>query len=226
MDEKRVKARMSAKPNFIHIAGGYERGTRKREIKVRGRKIYTLAYADDVAVMAEDEDGMKGLLGRLERYLDRKSSELNIKKTKIMRCRNGGGRWKKANWRWKGEVIEEVREFSYLGYEVQGRQDGHLRKRVRKEAAVLGQVWGIGKRKFGGDWGKRVWLLYGNRLVWLIIGYGVEIWGWKERGGIENLQERYLRWVLGVERSTPGYMIRGVAMGLIEGEGRFKCVGV
>ncbi|KYN27961.1 hypothetical protein ALC57_02628 [Trachymyrmex cornetzi] len=37
--------------------------------------------------------------------------------------------------------------------------------------------------------------------------YGVEIWGWKERE-VESLQERYLRWMLGVERRTPGYLVR------------------
>ncbi|KAL6417093.1 hypothetical protein ACFW04_012989 [Cataglyphis niger] len=41
-----------------------------------------------------------------------------------------------------------------------------------------------------------------------VIGYGVEIWGWGERKVLERLQERYLRWVFGVEWETPGYMVR------------------
>jgi len=40
------------------------------------------------------------------------------------------------------------------------------------------------------------------------MGYGVEIWGWKEREGLERLEERFLRWVLGVEGRTPWYMVR------------------
>lgn len=36
----------------------------------------------------------------------------------------------------------------------------------------------------------------------------MEIWKWKEREGAERLGERYLRWVLGVESRTPGYMVR------------------
>lgn len=40
------------------------------------------------------------------------------------------------------------------------------------------------------------------------MSYGVEIWGWKEREGIEKLEERYMRWVLGLERRTAGYLIR------------------
>ena len=31
-----------------------------------------------------------------------------------------------------------------------------MKERVRKAAAVMGKVWGIGKRRFGNDWGKRV----------------------------------------------------------------------
>ena len=92
----------------------------------------------------------------------------------MMRCRKGGG-WKKVVWRWKGKEVEEVKEFTYLGYTLMsnGGQEAQVRDRVKKAAAVMGQVWGIGKRKFGKDWGKRVWLF--DRLVWATMGYGVEI---------------------------------------------------
>lgn len=33
-----------------------------------------------------------------------------------------------------------------------------------------------------------------------MLGYGADIWGWEERKGVERLEERYLRWVLGVDR--------------------------
>lgn len=40
------------------------------------------------------------------------------------------------------------------------------------------------------------------------MGYGVEIWGWKKREELERIEERYLRWVLGVEGRTPWYLVR------------------
>jgi len=40
------------------------------------------------------------------------------------------------------------------------------------------------------------------------VDYGAEIWGWKEREEIEMVQDRFLRWVVGVEKYTPGYMVR------------------
>ncbi|KAL6430596.1 hypothetical protein ACFW04_006887 [Cataglyphis niger] len=165
-------------------------------VKLGGIKVYTLAYADDVVLIAEEEEGMRSMIGKLEGYLEKKGLELNVGKSKIL------------SWRWKGKVIEEVKEFSYLGYMMQrnGGQEAQIRNRLRKGAAVMGQVWGIGKRKLKNDWGRRLWLF--DKLVWTVMGYGVEIWGWGERKVLERLQERYLRWVLGVEWGTPGYMVR------------------
>jgi len=92
----------------------------------------------------------------------------------------------------EGEKVEEVKEFNYLGYTLQrnGGQEAHVKERVRKAAAVMGQVWGIGKRRFGKDWKRRIWLF--DKLVWTVMGYGVEIWEWEQSEGMEWLEERYL----------------------------------
>lgn len=102
-------------------------------------------------------------------------------------------------------MIEETKEYKYLGYVIQrnGRQKAQVKDRIRSAAAVMEQVWGIGMRRYRGDWGRRLWLF--DKLVWTVLGYGTEIWGWKEREGIERLRERYLKCVLGVDegrRST------------------------
>jgi hypothetical protein len=41
-----------------------------------------------------------------------------------------------------------------------------------------------------------------------ILMYGAEIWRWEEHEGVERVQEKYLRWVLGMERETPGYIVK------------------
>lgn len=55
-------------------------------------------------------------------------------------------------------MIEEVKEFEYLSYVLQrnGGQEAQVRNRVKKRAAIIGQVWDIGKKRFGNDWKKRV----------------------------------------------------------------------
>lgn len=173
-----------------------------------GKKIYSLAYADDIALLAKDEESMRGMVRTLERYVEWKKLGVNVRKTKIMRCRKGGGRRKKIHWNWNGKVIEEVDEYTYLGYVVRANvyQGAHVRERMGKGARVLGQVWGLGKRKFGHDWARRLWLF--GKLVWSVMSYGVEIWGYRRRKEIERMQGRYLRWVLGVSRRVAGYLVR------------------
>lgn len=63
-----------------------------------------------------------------------------------------------------------------MGYIIMtnGGQKVQVEKRVRKGAAVMREMWGIGKRRFGKDLARRLWLF--DRLIWAVISYGVEIW--------------------------------------------------
>jgi len=142
---------------------------------VGGKRVYTLSYMDDMVLLAEEEGEMRSLLERLERYLGRKGLELNAEKTKVIRFRVGGARLGKMDWRWKGKKLEAVKEYKYLGYTVQrnGKQDKHIKERIAKAMAVMGVVWGLGKRRFGGDWRRKIWLF--NMLIWTVVGYGMEI---------------------------------------------------
>lgn len=108
-------------------------------VKIGGRKILSLAYANDVAVISEDKGGMKGIIKVLEEYVEGKGMTVNVEKTKVMRCRKEGGRWKRVNWKWKGEAIEEVRKFRYLGYVVGERESGRANKRDGKEGGGGGE---------------------------------------------------------------------------------------
>jgi hypothetical protein len=45
-------------------------------------------------------------------------------------------------------------------------------------------------------------------MVESVLIYGAEIWGRKEQEEVERAQEKYLRWMLGVDRETPGYIVR------------------
>lgn len=66
-------------------------------VRLGNKRPYTLAYADNIVLIAEKEDEMRSVLNRLERYLDKKGLELNAKKLKIMRFKNGGGRRSKKD---------------------------------------------------------------------------------------------------------------------------------
>ena len=53
-------------------------------IKIAGRNINNLSYADDTILMAESKEGLKNLLMRVKGKSDKASLKLNINKTKIM----------------------------------------------------------------------------------------------------------------------------------------------
>ena len=53
-------------------------------IKIAGRNIYNLRYADDTTLMAEDEEELKSLLMKVKEESEKVGLKLNIQKTKIM----------------------------------------------------------------------------------------------------------------------------------------------
>lgn len=56
-----------------------------------------------------------------------------------------------------------------MGYVIKynGSQEAQVRDRIKKGAAILGQIWGIGKRRFARDWRRRIWLF--DKLIWIVI---------------------------------------------------------
>ena len=54
------------------------------EIKIAGRNIYTLIYADDTTLMAESEEELQSLLMKVKEESEKAGLKLNIQKTKIM----------------------------------------------------------------------------------------------------------------------------------------------
>ena len=53
-------------------------------IKIAGRNIYSLRYADDATLMAESEEELKSLLMKVKEESEQASLKLSIQKTKIM----------------------------------------------------------------------------------------------------------------------------------------------
>lgn len=154
------------------------------------QRMYSLAYADDVVLMEDKESGMRLLIGEFEKYMREKDLCVNVEKMKILRFRNRseGG---KDKWKVNGRVVEKVEEFCYLRYwkRCNGGHELNVRRRVERAGKVLGQVWGIGKRKLKNDWRTRVWLF--DALVWSVISCGVEISGWREWKNVERMHEKY-----------------------------------
>lgn len=99
MNGKKGETGMPTEPGYVQSPNGeFGEGYEKRKMgkdEVGDGKVYTLAYADDVVLTAEEEKRMRSIIEILGSYLERKELELNAVKSKIMRFRKGGRRKKK-----------------------------------------------------------------------------------------------------------------------------------
>ena len=78
-------------------------------IKIAGRNINNLRYADDTTVMAESEEELKSLLMKVKEESEKPGLKLNIKKTKIMAT------GPITSWQIDGETMETVSDFYFGG---------------------------------------------------------------------------------------------------------------
>lgn len=113
-----------------------------------------------------------------------------------------------------------------MGYVIKynDSQETQVRDRIKKGAAILEQIWGIGKRRFARDWRGRIWLF--DKLIWTVISYGVELWEWKQREGIERLHEIFKMGKGSGKKYSRLYNEGGNTKRDVEGKGGFKGMGV
>ncbi len=184
------------------------KGNQEGGVVLQGMKVWLLAYADDMVLVAEEPKQMQNMLQCLWRYLKRKGLELNYSKSKMQIFKKGGKRAKGEKWQWEGKEVEVVKVFKYLGMIMQSNNSfgEHIRYIKKKARVGMGAVWGIGERFWKGDLHMR-WKLF-RALIESIMIYGAEIWGWGERQELQKLITKYWRWVLGVTWNVPGYIIQ------------------
>ena len=81
-------------------------------IKIAGRKINNLRYADDTTLVAESEEQLKSLLMKVKEESEKVGLKLNIQKTKIMASSPI------TSWQIDGETVETVTDFILGGSKI------------------------------------------------------------------------------------------------------------
>ena len=85
-------------------------------IKIAGRNINNLRYADDITLMAESEE-LKSLLMKVKEETEKVGLKLNIQKTKIMAS------GPITSWEIDGATVETVADFIFLGSKITAHGD-------------------------------------------------------------------------------------------------------
>ena len=93
-------------------------------IKIGGRNINNLRYADDTTLVAESEEELKSLLMKVKEKSEKAGLKLNIQKTKIMAS------GPITSWEMDGETVETVSDFIFLGSKITA--DGDCSHKIKR----------------------------------------------------------------------------------------------
>ena len=93
-------------------------------IKIAGRNINNLRYADDTPILAESEGELKSLLKKVKEENEKAGLKLNIQKTKVMASSPI------CSWQIDGETMETVRDFILGGSKITA--DGDCSREIKR----------------------------------------------------------------------------------------------
>ena len=99
-------------------------------IKISGRNINSLRYADDTTLMAESEEELKSLLKKVKEEREKAGLKLNIQKTKTMASSSI------TSWQIGGKTLETVTDLIFLGSKITA--DGDCNHEIKRHL-VLGR---------------------------------------------------------------------------------------
>ena len=102
-------------------------------IKIAGRNINNLRYADDTTLMAESQEELKSLLMKVKKECEKTGLKLNIQKTKIMASSPI------TSWQIDGETMDTVKDFIFLGSKITA--DGDCHHEIKRPLLLGEKLW-------------------------------------------------------------------------------------
>ena len=101
-------------------------------MKIAGRNISNLRYADNATLMEESEEELQSLLMKVKEESEKVGLKLNIQKTKIM---SSGP---VTSWEIDGETLETVSDFIFLGSKI--TTDGDCSHEIKRRLLLEGKL--------------------------------------------------------------------------------------
>ena len=142
-------------------------------IKIAGKNINNLRYADDTTLMAESEEELKSLLMKVKEKSEKVGLKLNIQKTKIMASSPI------TSWQIDGETVETVSDFIFGGSKVtaDGKCSHEIKRRLLLGRKVMTKLDSIFKSR---DITLPTKVCLVKAMVFPVVMYGCESWAKKK----------------------------------------------
>jgi len=106
-------------------------------IKVRGKMIQDVRFADDRGMIASTERGLQRVMDRLNATAENFGMKINTKKTKVMKVSRNVG--EEINIMINGSRIEQVKSFKYLGSTM--TEDGRCKTEIKVRIALAREAF-------------------------------------------------------------------------------------
>ena len=144
-------------------------GEAQAGIKIAGRNINNLRYADDTTLMAESEEELKSLLIKVKEESEKVALKLNIQKTKIMAS------GPITSWQTDGETMETATDFIFFGSKITA--DGDCSHEI-KRCLLLGRkaMTNLDSILKSRDTTLLTKICLVKAMVFLVVMYGCESW--------------------------------------------------
>ena len=138
-------------------------------IKIAGRNINNLRYADDTTLMAESEEELKSLLIKVKEESEKVGLKFNVQKMKIM------AHGPITSWEIDGETVETVSVFIFLGSKITADGDcsHEIKRRLLLERKVMTNLDSILKSR---DITLPTKVHIVKAMVFPVVMYGYESW--------------------------------------------------
>lgn len=176
-------------------------------VNIDDLNIKILLYADDVVIMSSDAGLLQDMINNLEMYCERWNLIVNLSKSKIMVFRKGGRLKNSENWRFKGEAVEVVRSYKYLGVTLTPKLSFacHFKDRVATSKLVVNSTWS-NLFKSNDIPLRAKWAVF-EAVCRSVVCYGAQVWGFKGVDELEGFQRFCLKRMLGIPKVTPNYAV-------------------
>ena len=172
-------------------------------------KLCCLTYADDVLLLAESENDMQELLNFVNDWCRKWRLIINLSKSNAMHFRNKGKRRCNFDFKVGNETIDYASVYRYLGVHLIEHMDFNLIAETLAKAGgrALGAV--ISKIQSYKDVGFNTYSNLYDSCVVPVLDYCSGVWGFKAFDKIDMIQNRAIRYFMGVLRFTPILAITG-----------------
>ena len=171
--------------------------------------IQCLLYADDLVLISETEEDLQNMLHVLNDWCKKWRMKVNVSKSKIMHFRTTGHVESEYNFVLGNQSLEKVDKYKYLGVYLDTALDFEILSDTLAKAGgrALGAI--VSKFKCNKGLGYKTYTKLFHAGVAPILDYCSGVWGYKRFDKINTIQNRAIRYFLGVHRFSPNLAING-----------------